>query len=133
MAGKNVVVVAAALVAAGVWTLAAWAQAPLSYAKDVEPIFVKACANCHGGNSPKKGLDLSLGKGYADLTGRRSQESPTMDLVKPGDPAGSYLWLKLSHTALEGRGMPRTLFGAKKLPQAELDTVREWIIQGAKP
>ena len=113
--------------------LAARAQAPPSYAKDIEPIFVKACANCHGGDSPKKGLDLSRGKGYADLTQHQSQESPLMALVKPGDPAGSYLWLKVSHTTSNGRGMPRTLFAAKKLPQAELDAIRDWIVQGAKP
>ena len=133
MTGRNVVGIAAALAAAGAWALAASAQAPLSYANDVEPILVKECANCHGGNSPKKGLDLSLGKGYAELVGRKSQESPALDLVNPGDPAASYLWLKVSHTALKGRGMPRTMFGSKKLPQAELDTIREWIAQGAKP
>jgi hypothetical protein len=29
--------------------------------------------------------------------------------------------------------MPRTLFGAKKLPQAELEAIQNWIIQGANP
>jgi hypothetical protein len=131
MARKDLLVIAA--IGAAVAAFAVRAQTPLSYAKDVEPIFVKACANCHGGDNPKKGLDLSSGKGYADLTQHKSQESPLMPLVKPGDPAGSYLWLKVSHTALEGRGMPRTLFGSKKLPQTELETVRDWIIQGANP
>ncbi len=121
------------LVAVAVATaLAAGAQTPLSYAKDVEPMFVKHCADCHGGDSPKKGLDLSAGKGYANLQ-HKSQEEPLMQLVKAGDPAASYLWLKVSHTATEGRGMPRTIFGSKKLPQADLDTVRNWIIQGANP
>ncbi|MBZ5589239.1 MAG: hypothetical protein LAO05_11820 [Acidobacteriia bacterium] len=113
--------------------LAVRASTPLSYATDVEPVFVKQCAECHGGDSPKKGLDLSLNKGYANLLQHKSQEEPLMQLVKAGDPATSYLWLKVSHTATEGRGMPRTLFGAKKLPQAQLDTVRDWIIQGAQP
>ncbi len=131
MARKDLLVVVT--IGAAVAALAVRAQTPLSYAKDVEPIFVKECAHCHGGDNPKKGLDLSAGKGYADLTQHKSQESPLMPLVKAGDPAGSYLWLKVSHTALEGRGMPRTLFGSKKLPQTELDTVRDWIIQGANP
>ena len=133
MSRRNLFTVATMFAVAGAGALALQAQAPVSYAKDVEPIFVKACAECHGGDNPKKGLDLSSGKGYAELTEHKSQESPLMALVKAGDPAGSYLWLKVSHTATEGRGMPRTLFGAKKLPQAELDTVRDWIIQGAKP
>ena len=130
MSGRWLLSVALVLAAAA---MIAGAQGSLSYAKDVEPVFVKACAECHGGDSPKKGLDLDKGKGYANLTEHKSQESPLMQLVKAGDPAGSYLWLKVSHTATEGRGMPRTLFGAKKLPAAQLDIIREWINQGAQP
>ena len=133
MARIYMVAVGAALAATSAVALATQATAPLSYGKDVEPIIVKACAECHGGTSPKKGLDLSMGKGFADLSGRQSQESPAMALVKPGDPAASFLWLKVSHTATEGRGMPRTMFGSKKLPAAELNTIRDWIIQGARP
>jgi hypothetical protein len=121
------------LLVASVLAMAARAQAPLSYAKDVEPIIVKACSECHGGDSPKKGLDLSGGKGFEHLVGVKGQEVPEMLLVKAGDPAGSYLWLKVTHTATQGKGMPRTLFGAKKLPQAELDVIQNWIIQGANP
>jgi len=131
MSRKKMISVVVAL--AAVTALAVKADAPLSYAKDVEPLFLKHCADCHGGDSPKKGLDLSSGKGYANLLEHKSQEEPLMQLVKAGDPAGSYLWLKVSHTATEGRGMPRTIFGAKKLPQDQLDTVRNWIIQGANP
>ena len=125
--------IAIALAVASVAALAVRAGTPPSYAKDVEPIFIKHCADCHGGDSPKKGLDLSQDKGYATVLQRKSQEEPLMQLVKAGDPAASYLWLKVSHTATEGRGMPRTIFGAKKLPQPQLDTVKEWIIQGANP
>jgi len=133
MARKELVAVAVVVVVVVVLAFAAGAQAPVSYANDVEPVFVKACAECHGGDSPKKGLDLSMGKGYARLVDIKSQEIPAMVLVKAGEPAGSYLWLKLTHTATEGKGMPRTLFSSKKLPHAELDLVQNWIIQGAKP
>jgi mono/diheme cytochrome c family protein len=131
MARKELVAVAVVL--AAVLALAVRGQTPTSYAKDVEPIFVKACSECHGGDNPKKGLDLSKGTGYARLVGVKSQEVPGMALIKAGEPAGSYLWLKLTHTATEGKGMPRTLFSSKKLPQAELDLVQNWIIQGANP
>jgi hypothetical protein len=123
----------AALAAAAVVALAARAETPVSYAKDIEPIFVKACEKCHGGSHPKQGLDLSAGKGYGELVGVRSTEVTEMARVKAGDPAASYLWLKLTHTATKGRGMPRTLFGAKKLPQADLDLIQQWIVQGANP
>ena len=29
--------------------------------------------------------------------------------------------------------MPRTMFGAKKLPQEQLDLIERWIREGAKP
>ena len=131
MTRRNLVLVV--LLAGGVLALGARAQTPVSYAKDVEPMFLKACSECHGGDSPKKGLDLELGKGFAQLVDVKSQEVPAMVRVKAADPAGSYLWLKVTHTATEGKGMPRTLFGAKKLPQAQLDVIRNWIIQGANP
>ena len=124
---------AVALALACVIALAAQAGTPPSYATDIEPIFVKRCAECHGADSPKKGLDLSQGKGFANLLQRKSLEEPLMGLVKAGDPTASFLWLKLSHTATEGKGMPRTILGAKKLPQAQLDAVKNWIVQGAQP
>ncbi len=65
--------------------------------------------------------------------GVASQEEPTIARVKAGDPASSYLWMKLIHTTKEGRGMPRTLFSSKKLPQQELDVVERWIQGGAQP
>jgi hypothetical protein len=115
--------------------LVAWAQQDArqySYARDVEPIFLKACLDCHDSDSPKKDLDLSKGKGYKAMLDVKSQEV-AMPLLKAGDPAGSFLWLKLTHTATEGKGMPRTLFGAKKLHAEQLDLIKSWIIAGAQP
>ena len=131
MARKELILVA--LAAAGVVAFAARAETPVSYAKDIEPILVKACDKCHGGDNPKKGLDLSAGKGFGQLVGVKSAEVPEMARVKAGDPAASFLWLKVTHTATQGKGMPRTLFGAKKLPQADLDLIQKWIVQGANP
>jgi len=121
------------LFAAGVVALAARAQTPLSYAKDIEPILVKECSKCHGGDKPDKGLDLSQGKGFAEIVSVKSAEVPEMVRVKAGDPAASYLWLKVTHTATQGRGMPRTLFSARKLPKDELDLIQQWITEGANP
>ena len=103
-----------------------------SYAADVEPIFLAACGDCHGAEKPKKGLDLSKGKGHAALVGRPSQEVE-LPLVEAGDPAGSYLWHKLTHTQREGKGMPRGIFSSTRLPQEQLDLVERWIVAGAQP
>lgn len=121
----------AVLVVAGL--AAAQGGPPLSYAADVEPIFVKHCGDCHGADNPKKGLDLSAGHGYRALLDRPSQVEPPAVLVRASDLAGSYLWAKLAHTQSKGKGMPRTIFSSRKLSDAELETVSRWISEGANP
>jgi hypothetical protein len=104
-----------------------------SYAADIEPIFAKRCGDCHSAGEAKAHLILDPGRGYEDLVGKAAFQVPGMQLVKPGDPANSYLWKKLDHSAREGKGMPRTLFGSKKLPNNELELIRAWIETGARP
>lgn len=131
---RGVEVFAATILLLGAGVVSAIGQdTPLSYAKDVRPLFAKECSDCHGAKKPKKGLDLLGQRGAEVLVNRSSQEVPDVVLVKPGDPDGSYLWQKLTHTAKEGKGMPRTLFSSKMLPQQELDVVRRWIEGGAEP
>jgi len=117
----------------GALAFAAAQDGGISYARDVEPLFLAECGDCHGAENPKKGLDLSQGRGLASMLDRPSQEVEGTLLLKAGDPAASYLWQKLLHTAAEGKGMPRTMFGAKKLPQEQLDLVERWITEGARP
>ncbi len=108
------------------------ASAP-SYAADIEPLFQKRCGKCHGVEEAKAHLILAPGKGYGELVGKPAFQVPELLRVKPGDAEASYLWQKLQHTAREGKGMPRTLFGSKKLPERELALIRSWIEAGAEP
>jgi len=62
---------------------AAQSGSALSYARDVEPIFLAECGDCHGAEKPKKGLDLSQGKGHAALVGRPSRRSPIRSWSRP--------------------------------------------------
>jgi hypothetical protein len=105
----------------------------VSYSAHLEPLVIAHCLGCHASEEPKAKLVLESGEGYGRLVGRRSVQVPEMALVEPGDPDASYLWLKLQHRAPEGKGMPRTLTGTKKLRPAELELYRRWIEDGAKP
>ena len=105
----------------------------VSYSAHLEPLVIAHCLGCHDSEEPKAKLVLESGEGYSQLVGRRSVQVPEMALVEPGNPDGSYLWLKLQHRAPEGKGMPRTLTGTKKLRPAELELYRRWIEDGAKP
>jgi hypothetical protein len=51
------------------------------------------------------------------------------DRVEPGDPDGSYLIHKLEGTAAVGGRMP---LGGTPLDQETIDTIRDWILDGAQ-
>jgi len=125
----HAVLAAAALMAAGLA-----AQAPkVSFARDVQPILDRECTKCHDAKEHKGRLDLSAGAAYRSLVGVPSEEVAAIPRVKPGDPDGSYLWLKLQHRAEKGSGMPKGLFFAKQLSPQELDLIKAWIEAGAQP
>lgn len=94
------------------------ASAPLTFEKDIRPIFKTHCFQCHGeGEKLKGGLDVRLVRltvkggesGPAIVPGKHG-ESPLYDLIHKGD-------------------MPK---GAKKLPASDIDKIARWIDQGAK-
>jgi hypothetical protein len=108
-----------------------------------------SCLGCHSGNTPPpndtfspcgpcqtggtcKGLNLQL-DAYASLVGKPANELPGMNQVTPNDYLNSYLWRKLdgSQGAVGGCGakMPP---GGGSLSPADLDTIKNWIISGAK-
>jgi hypothetical protein len=109
------------------------ASEPVSYATHLEPLVIAHCLSCHDSEEAKGKLVLDPGAGYSHLVGPHSDQEPGMALVEPGDPDRSYLWLKLQHATKEGKGMPRTLTGSKKLRPSELDLYRRWIAGGALP
>lgn len=106
---------------------------PVRYATHLEPVVLERCLSCHTFDEPEAGLVLEPGEGYARLVGPRSTQVETMPLVVPGDPEGSYLWLKVDQRPVTGDGMPRSLFGPKRLPEAEVELFRRWIADGARP
>jgi hypothetical protein len=108
-------------------------EQPVYYSVHLEPLVIAHCLRCHESGEAKAKLVLDPGTGYQRLVGPRSTQKPEMALVEPGDPERSYLWLKLQHVTEEGKGMPRTLTGSKKLRDSELDLYRRWIEGGALP
>lgn len=108
-------------------------EEPVSYSVHLEPLVMAHCLSCHESEEAKAKLVLDSGLGYERLVGPRSIQEPEMALVEPGDPERSYLWLKLQHVTEEGKGMPRTVTGSKKLRESELELYKRWIEGGAKP
>ena len=98
-------------------------------------VFTPTCAlaGCHAAPGASQGLVLSEGVAYGMLVGVPSTETSTGQIrVSPGDPDNSYLIVKLEGTdsRLVGDRMP---FGGPYLSQAEIDVIRQWILDGAPP
>jgi hypothetical protein len=113
------------------------AASEVSFSTEVQPIFTATCAGsgCHSRSSAQ--IDLTSGAAHASLVGVASAAascSPGL-LVQACNPtrAGSVLVDKLLATtaspACAGTRMPKT----GSLTTAEIDRIRDWIAQGARP
>lgn len=85
---------------------------------DVQAIFTKSCANCHGDSNPKAGISLT---NHAALTSGNA--------VVPGDAASSLIIQAMRGT----NGKKQMPMNAAPLPEDEIKKVEDWINEGAKP
>ena len=93
-------------------------------------VFTPTCAvsGCHTGAAAPEGLRLDEANSFGMLVDVASSQVPSILRVAPGDPDNSYLIQKLEGTASAGVQMPE---GGPPLPQASIDVIRQWIIDGA--
>ena len=103
---------------------------------NVQAIFTANCAKsgCHAGSSPQQEQNLSEEFAYANIVGVASHEMPSLKRVDPGNPDNSYLVLKIEGVGIVGDRMPFDQLGSGPngyLTQAEIDTIRAWIQDGA--
>ncbi|HEV8059108.1 MAG TPA: PSD1 and planctomycete cytochrome C domain-containing protein [Gemmataceae bacterium] len=89
-----------------------------SFENEIRPLLQAKCLKCHSGKKPKGDLDLSTAEGI--LKGGESGQ-----VIAPGKPAESLLFEKIDNG---------TMPPGKKdhLSKAEVETVRRWIVAGAK-
>ena len=98
----------------------AWAQAPgtVDFGRDVLPIFKAQCYSCHGPTQQLNGFRLDR-RGLALRGG-------TFPVIAPGSSAASRLYQRLLGNRY-GQQMPPT----GKLPDADIETIKNWLDQGA--
>lgn len=95
-----------------------------------QTIFDRHCvSDCHELVNAAANLKLAPGKSYQELVQQASHQISSRVRVVPGDPARSYLMIKMEGGAgMVGDRMPRL---APPRPKAELDLIRAWITRGA--
>ena len=113
-------VLLAIAIAAGPLTCRA-AEAPVDFARDIQPLLASRCYDCHGPEKAKGGLHLTTLKNA--LRGGESGE-PTLIA---GASARSLL-IKRVTTLDEDDVMPQK---SERLPPAEVALLRRWIDEGA--
>jgi Planctomycete cytochrome C/WD domain, G-beta repeat len=101
---------------------AAAATTPVSFIKEVAPIFVRKCQACHGPSEPKGEYQLVTFESVlkAGATGEAS--------ITPGKPDESELLRLISSTDKDER-MPKE---GDPLPAEQVALVKRWIVEGAK-
>ncbi len=100
----------------------AQAQAPVSFIKDIAPIFKENCFGCHGAKNPKGKLDMTR---YETLRKGGTKDDP----IAPGKPEESILI-----DALKGAGVPQMppREAGDPLPKEKIALIARWIKEGAK-
>ncbi len=103
-----------------------------SFVEVQQEVFSTACADCHGGNNPAAGLDLSASVAYDNIVNIPSGQRPELMLVEPGASLESYLYIKL----IGGEGVKSGTFRMPiggTLEDEQIALVAEWIDAGAEP
>lgn len=107
----------------------------LSHAVDIQPIWDAKCVSaCHEvGGAAELSLLLSEGDAYAAILSAPSPSVPGLTIVVPGDRDNSYLWHKINGTQADigGGGLKMPIGGA--LDIADIETIGQWIDEGAQP
>jgi hypothetical protein len=91
------------------------------------------CNGCHTSPSPTGNLDMSTqAKAYANLVGQPATSAPscaseTLDLVAPGNPGQSLMYLKVTSPPC-GKQMP---LGGPYLTAPQVALIQSWIAAGA--
>mgnify|MGYP005725959929 CR=1 FL=1 len=83
-----------------------------------------AISGCHNGTESP---NLNEGVAYNNIVNRASGQR-NFNLIEPGNPNSSYLYLKLVGGNISGGIMPR---GQSRLSAAVTDSIRAWIENGA--
>ena len=111
--------------------MSACAQRPdegevISFADHIQPILYEHCTLCHAAEVRQGGIALDS---YQNLMSSRYFNRPTA-LVIPEKPTESRLFLVI-HSTNPGIRMPPPGTGIDPPDEAEIETIRIWIQQGA--
>lgn len=105
--------------------LSAEAAGPISFARDIQPIFERRCTGCHSATATMGSLNLETWSGL-------QQGGNNGPIVVPGKSNESTLWLSITgKTPAIGRMPFSSDSSSAVMPDSETELIREWIDAGA--
>ena len=113
------------LVISGV-LFSSFAQAEISFNRDIRPIMSDTCFRCHGPDKNARMADLRLDIREEALKRTNSGSTP----IVPGKPEDSEIVRRVLATDA-GKIMPPE-YAHKTLTQAQKETIRQWVSEGAR-
>jgi hypothetical protein len=107
---------------------------PVTLQEIQDAIFTPRCAipTCHDAGTAVENLNLTAGSAYGQLVNVPSTVNSALLRVDPGDPDKSFLITKVEGPPPLGEGSQMPLTGSA-LSADEVQLIRNWILQGAKP
>src|SRR5436305_11259589 len=111
------------LLAAVIWTAPGNAQ--VRFNRDIRPIMAETCFRCHGPDKSSRMAGMRLDLRDEALKPTRSGVTP----IVPGDPEKSAIVQRIF--APGARAMPPASIH-KELTDAQKNTIRQWVAEGAK-
>jgi hypothetical protein len=102
----------------------------------IRPLLESNCGGCHSSERAEAELILVGEESYDNIISKPAIGDPEgRPFIEPGNPAGSYLFLKLTgDPSIDGDPMPLDpLTGIRTLTDDELAAIETWISEGASP
>lgn len=102
----------------------------------IRPLLESNCGGCHSSERAEAELILVGEESYDNIVSKPAVGDPEgRPYISPGDPSGSYLYLKLiADETIDGDPMPLDpLTGTRRLSDDELAAIETWISEGASP
>ena len=104
------------------------ADSRISFNRDIRPILSDRCFQCHGPNEEDRQANLRLDQSHGPDGAYRTLDETAA--IKPGSPAESSLWSRITATEIDDR-MPPADSAKPPLTADELRIIKRWIEEGA--
>jgi adhesin/invasin len=106
---------------------------PLTYANDIQPLFAAHCVTCHSStNAQALEHACPLDSYAAIVNGKTIYNLTPASYVVPGDPTNSLL-VQACEPAGTVANLPLSMATYGSLTPAQVQTISDWVSQGAKP